>query len=103
MDSNVDWGQDLKRLKAFVEKNNIKKIRVDYFGGGDVGHYLGDRAAIWHSDMGQEPGWYAISATFVQNSLYYKITEGKPDYQWLREREPDARVGYSILIYNIKN
>lgn len=101
-DSNVDWGQDLKRLKNFVEKNNIDKIRVDYFGGGDVAHYLGEKAVIWHSDYPHEPGWYAISATFLQNSLYYKITEGRPDYQWLREREPDANIGGSILIYKVK-
>ena len=101
-DSNVDWGQDLKRLQKFVDENNIDKIRVDYFGGGDVIHYLGDRAVIWHSDSGREPGWYAISATFLQNSLYYKITQGKPDYDWLRERAPCAAVGHSILIYKIK-
>ena len=46
--------------------------------------------------MGQEPGWYAISATFLQNSLYYKITKGEPDYEWLREREPYANIGGSI-------
>lgn len=101
-DSNVDWGQDLKRLRDWVNENNIDKIRVDYFGGGDVSHYLGDRAIIWHSDSGQEPGWYAISATFLQNSLYYKITEGKLDYQWLRERTPYAQIGHSILIYKVK-
>lgn len=100
-DSNVDWGQDLKRLAKFVEENDIQKIRVDYFGGGDVIHYLGDKAVIWHSDSGQEPGWYAISATFLQNSLYYKITEGKPDYEWLRERKPTAEIGGSILIYKV--
>ena len=100
-DSNVDWGQDLKRLEKFVSDNNIQKIRVDYFGGGDVVHYLGDKAIMWHSDLGQEPGWYAISATFLQNSLYYKITEGKPDYEWLRERTPTAEIGGSILIYKI--
>ncbi|OGI25330.1 MAG: hypothetical protein A3J76_02075 [Candidatus Moranbacteria bacterium RBG_13_45_13] len=100
-DSNVDWGQELKRLKSFVDENGIDKIRVDYFGGGDVGHYLGSKAIIWHADMGQEPGWYAISATFLQNSLYYKITEGSPDYEWLRERNPYAAIGHSILIYKI--
>jgi len=100
-DSNVDWGQDLKRLKKFVDENNIPKIRVDYFGGGDVEHYLGDKAIIWHADMGQEPGWYAIAATFLQNSLYYKITRGEPDYEWLREREPYANIGGSTLIYKI--
>ena len=83
-DSNVDWGQDLKRLTNWVNENNIDKIRVDYFGGGDVQHYLGNKAIIWHADMGEEPGWYAISATFLENSLYYRITRGEPDYQWLR-------------------
>lgn len=101
-DSNVDWGQELKRLKIFIDENKIDKIRVDYFGGGDVGYYLGNKAIIWHAHMGQEPGWYAISATFLQNSLYYKITEGEPDYQWLREREPFAVVGNSILVYKIE-
>ncbi|MCX6763101.1 MAG: glycosyltransferase family 39 protein [Candidatus Moranbacteria bacterium] len=100
-DSNVDWGQDLKRLTKWVDDNHIEKIRVDYFGGGDVKHYLGDKAILWHSDDGQEPGWYAISATFLQNSLYYKITEGKPDYEWLRERTPYTNIGGSILIYKI--
>jgi hypothetical protein len=100
-DSNVDWGQDLKRLEKFVADFNIQKIRVDYFGGGDARHYLGDKAIMWHSDLGQEPGWYAISATFLQNSLYYKITEGKPDYEWLRERSPYANIGGSILIYKV--
>ncbi|MFA6285195.1 MAG: glycosyltransferase family 39 protein [Parcubacteria group bacterium] len=132
-DSNVDWGQDLKRLKTWIDDYNqctqikcdpsehvgcpqkcyeitnyspapikpIDKIRVDYFGGGDVAHYLGDKAVMWHSDLGQEPGWYAISATFLQNSLYYKITEGIPDYEWLRERTPTAQIGGSILIYKV--
>ena len=101
-DSNVDWGQDLKRLTKWVNDNHIDKIRVDYFGGGDVEHYLGSKAIIWHANMGQEPGWYAISATFLQNSLYYKITRGEADYEWLRERRPTAEIGGSILIYKIE-
>ncbi|HLM84365.1 MAG TPA: glycosyltransferase family 39 protein, partial [Candidatus Bathyarchaeia archaeon] len=100
-DSNVDWGQDLKRLTTWVNDNHIDKIRVDYFGGGDVEHYLGNKAIIWHANSGKEPGWYAISATFLQNSLYYKITRGEPDYEWLRERQPTAEIGGSILIYKV--
>lgn len=29
------------------------------------------------------------------------ITEGKPDYEWLRERKPTAEIGGSILIYKV--
>lgn len=100
-DSNVDWGQDLKRLAQWVDDNQINKIHVDYFGGGDVGHYLGGKAIIWHSDLGQEPGWYAVSATYLENSLYDKIISGKPDYQWLRERTPYTEIGHSILVYKV--
>jgi hypothetical protein len=100
-DSNVDWGQDLWRLKEYVNENDIDKIRIDYFGGGDVRYYLGDRAIAWHSHNKPENGWYAISATFLQNSIYYKIKEGTPDYDWLRKRTPVAQIGNSILIYKV--
>ena len=43
VDSNYDWGQDLKRLTDFVEKNKIEKIAIDYFGGGNPRYYLGEK------------------------------------------------------------
>ena len=33
VDSNLDWGQDLKRLKIWTDKNDAGQIYVDYFGG----------------------------------------------------------------------
>ena len=27
-DSNIDWGQDLKRLKGFLDKRGINKIKL---------------------------------------------------------------------------
>src|SRR3989344_5715028 len=32
VDSNLDWGQDLKRLADWVDKNNIKKIGLVFSG-----------------------------------------------------------------------
>jgi hypothetical protein len=98
VDSNLDWGQDLRRLKKFVEKNNIDKIKVDYFGGGDVKYYLGDRAELWHADNGPTTGWLAVSATFLQTSRAYSWAS----YEWLDEHEPVEKIGYSIFVYNIK-
>ncbi|MFZ2187505.1 MAG: glycosyltransferase family 39 protein [Candidatus Moraniibacteriota bacterium] len=80
-DSNYDWGQDLKRLRNFVESHNrcaagiaapeddcsiaagypsIDKIRVDYFGGSSPSYYLGDTYVPWHSFNDPEPDWYAL-------------------------------------------
>jgi 4-amino-4-deoxy-L-arabinose transferase-like glycosyltransferase len=100
-DSNYDWGQDLKRLRDFVEQNGIEKIRVDYFGGAEPSYYLGDKYIPWYDQRGPEPGWYAISALFYQESLYRKNSEGKPTYAWLRNYEPVARAGDSIFIFYV--
>lgn len=104
-DSNYDWGQDLKRLADFVEKNNIQKIAVDYFGGGNPRYYLGDKFEPWQSSRGPASGWFAISATFRQGAFGTPIQnfERRPEdsYEWLRGHEPVTRVGYSIFIYRL--
>jgi hypothetical protein len=112
-DSNYDWGQDLKRLADFVDKNNITKIAVDYFGGGDVNYYLGDRAINWRSSKGdpRESGieWIAISVNTLQGSKA-KLTPGSPqrspedEYQWLpNPYQPYVRAGTSIFIYKLND
>jgi hypothetical protein len=109
VDSNYDWGQDLKRLKNWVEENNIDKIYVDYFGGGDVPYYLGEKYIPW---QGTKPAsefpkgnYLAVSATLLQGG------RGKPApnfdqptgyYNWLNKYQPIARTGNSIFIYYIK-
>lgn len=98
-DSNLDWGQDLRRLKKFVDAKNIDRIKVDYFGGGDVKYYLGDRAEIWHADNGKTSGWLAVSATFLQTSRAFPHAS----YAWLDRYEPVAKIGFSIFVYNIEN
>ena len=39
----------------------------------------------------------AISATILRG--LYRPEE---DYQWFRDREPDARIGYSIYVYDLR-
>ncbi len=104
VDSNYDWGQDLKRLKKFVEENNIDKIKIDYFGGGDVKYYLGDRLENFDPKSGPQKGWLAISATLLQQGRGNPI-QGFNDitgyYNWLNNYQPVARAGKSIFIYFI--
>ena len=105
VDSNYDWGQDLKRLTDFVQTNNIEKIAVDYFGGGVPKYYLGNRVEPWWSSRGQPKGWFAISATFRQGALGTPvpgfIRKQEDSYEWLAKYPPIARAGYSIFIYKL--
>lgn len=102
-DSNADWGQDLKRLKLFLDAHpEIEKIHVDYFGGGDIQYYIGNKYLMWwDSKRPIEPGWYAVSTNFLMGSIYEKNKKDSDSYRWLANKKPVSQVGTSILIYNI--
>ncbi len=102
-DSNADWGQDLKRLKVFLDEHpEIGRIRVDYFGGGDPAYYLGRKYTPWHDySRPIESGWYAISTNFLQGSVYDKAKADNESYRWLKNLTPKYQIGTSILVYEV--
>ncbi len=125
VDSNYDWGQDLKRLENFVKNppagEKINKIAIDYFGGGNPKYYLGDasaplstgKAEYWQSSKNNPKyegiEWLAISINILQNALG-NLTPGQlrnpeDEYRWLKEiknpYQPDYKAGKSIFIYKL--
>ncbi|HOZ16395.1 MAG TPA: glycosyltransferase family 39 protein [Candidatus Portnoybacteria bacterium] len=107
-DSNLDWGQDLKRLAEWVEKNNIPKIYIDYFGGGIPSYYLGDKAERWWGNRNPAEAkgkWLAISATFKQQGQAQPTkgwTQPTDFYMWLNQYQPVTVIGNSIFVYRIQ-
>lgn len=112
VDSNIDWGQDLLRLEHWMAENQRDEIKLGWFGTADPDYYGLNYEALpgfprqpfysqWavppFNTASPEPGTYAISAS----SLWELPLAQKNVYPWFREREPDARVGYSILIYEV--
>lgn len=104
VDSNYDWGQDLKRLKEYVESQRIERIAIDYFGGGHIKYYFGDKGEQWWSSKGPMHGWLAISATTRQTAFGEKVHGFKmlpqDSYEWLKPYVPVARIG-SMFVYNL--
>jgi hypothetical protein len=102
-DSNADWGQDLKRLKIFLENHpEIEKVKIDYFGMANLDYYINGRyEKWWRAKRPIESGWYAISVLFLQEGIYNKDTPNNQNYRWLQNKTPIYQVGTSILIYNI--
>jgi hypothetical protein len=113
-DSNVDWGQDLLRLQAWMQERDVRSVRLGWFGSADPDYYglayeplpgVGrDRFfRLWwdapFDPARPAPGVYAISAGSLWE-LPLRVEE-KGIYAWFRDREPDDRVGYSILIYDV--
>lgn len=107
VDSNLDWGQDLKRLSQWVEKNNIEKIHLDYFGWSDPVYYMGPKfqwltAGQYKNaeDFIQKTGggYLAVSANFYMNSRQNPETS----YAWLDQFKPMAVIGHSIWVWKLK-
>ncbi len=121
-DSNYDWGQDLKRLSLFVNPlagksitgKKIDKIAVDYFGGGNIKYYLGDKGEIWQSSKGnpklQEINWIAISINSLQSALGKlhpgQLRNPEDEYRWLTQiknpYQPDYRIGTTMFVYKLQ-
>ena len=167
VDSSLDWGQDLRGLKRWLDdeatrqnKQDISnRVYISYFGTGKrayygiEGHFL-PSFAIWPDEELQfrqlQGGTYCISATMLQSiylspfgrwndryeAEYHELLNSIPKFQqwqnqndfldntptarkqratlkrflelrfcrlcaFLRQREPDDRIGYSIHIYRL--
>lgn len=107
VDSNYDWGKDLKRLAIWTKENNVNRLYLDYFGGGDPRYYLGNRYESWQSAKGPPPSgsYFAISATLRQGAFGAPVAgferKSEDSYLWLRSIGPVARAGASIFIYQM--
>lgn len=99
VDSNLDWGQDLKRLKIYQDEKKLDRIKLSYFGNADPVYYRLLFQSITQQEMFRPaPGTYAVSATELQN-VYQ---ESKKRFSWLKKLKPLDTVGYSIFIYRIR-
>jgi hypothetical protein len=103
-DHNVDWGQGLKQLKAWLDRDAAgRTVRFAYFGSFPPESYGIAAQKIHVPDLLKqpEPGLYAVSAHFVARvpALGEQFAGGAG--AWLRRRPPTAVVGHSIYIYDV--
>jgi hypothetical protein len=108
-DSNVDWGQDLKRLKQFLDRQGIPIIYLSYFGTAPPAYYgiryqyvPGTWPLEWPPPPDQVPAdlrpkLFAISVCNWQELA----TPYTPLFTWLRRRQPVTSIGYSIYVYDL--
>lgn len=108
VDSNLDWGQDLKRLKKWIEENKIDKIYLDYFGGGNPEYYLKEKFQPWWGQRNPQElpknSFLAVSVSQLQGGrgIPVKGYNGPTGYyNWLNNYSPVAKIGHSIFVYFI--
>jgi len=94
IDSNIDWGQDLKGLKQYMVKNNLDNITLAYFGKDST-----DYRKIEYDELQCYPtnGIIAISVNLLQGFTEEQAACTK----WLKGHKPVTKIGYSIFVYDI--
>jgi hypothetical protein len=101
LDSNLDWGQDLEKLKAYLDKLHNPPLCMAYFGQA-IPEYYGIASARLpvSADLAGRNGMDCVAA--VSATLLYGLYTPPGAYQWLRAMHPDDRIGYSIYIYDLR-
>jgi hypothetical protein len=94
-DSDLDWGQDLKRLSDRLADLGVKQLAIAYFGTADLEKsHLPPFRGLGGTD--HTTGWIALSVRALAVDC---ARDG--GYCWLKQYTPVARVGRSILLFHI--
>lgn len=93
-DSNLDWGQDLLRLRRFMQENNIPSVAISHFGLVDPRAYGIDCAPLTKPNG---PETVVISINHLLGIDPWGQAAAVGPY---RGREPRARVGYSLWVFD---
>jgi len=100
LDSNLDWGQDLPRLAAWMRAHGVGRVQLAYHGSDDP-----DRYGIVHEDLPgvhlypERPAPRPFEGTVAvsPNLLCGLFARLDPAYASLRERPADDRAGIFFI------
>ncbi len=110
-DTNIDWGQDLKGLKEYAEKEHLGRLYLAYFGTAPPEEYGIDSqempsfgAVDWPAHEirrvpRDEPRKVlAVSVTNLQGAY---LGEPGPYAFFYHKRAPVAKIGWSIWVFDL--
>ncbi len=98
LDSNLDWGQNLKYLKTYMTQQHIPYVCYSYFGQGNPQYegIPGANLPITTDILGRN-ALNCVVAISAQ-SLYSRDNA----YSWLRIYRPTTVIGYGIYIFDFR-
>jgi hypothetical protein len=104
IDSNIDWGQDLIRLREYMTKRHLSSVHLAYFGRVDPSVYgIGYTPIVENESHGTA----VVSASFLMGRPYWVWRAPNQlawshhgAYRWLQHYDPIARVG-SMFVFEL--
>jgi hypothetical protein len=97
LDSNLDWGQDMERLRAWLGANaRGRTVTLRLFGNPRLYEWRRSGDYVLLPPGAPPQGLFGISKNYLHD--VYAFPGGSA---WVRKLEPVARVGYSIEVYDL--
>jgi dolichyl-phosphate-mannose-protein mannosyltransferase len=97
VDSDLDWGQDLRRMVDTLRARKIDQVWITYHGTVDLTTQGLPPFTVLKPDT-VVTGWIAASIYKIQLGEH---GGGLSGFAWLRRYTPVARAGHSMLLYHI--
>ncbi len=99
LNSNLDWGQDLKNLKRWADQHAAAPLCLSYFGIADPKYYGIDSQPLPSvRDVHEASDLDCVVAV----SAHHLFGTESERFLALRELVPQAYVGYSIYVYDLR-
>jgi hypothetical protein len=101
VDSNIDWGQDLLKLRDDWIARGRPHLCMLYFGSALPEYYgLPANEVPRTGQIAERESANCLAAVSVTPLEDVYLQPG--EMAWLREREPVAKIGYSIYLYDLR-
>ena len=102
LDANIDWGQDLIRLKYWIETHPDARplfcIHTGFVSPYELGidckwpPKMSSPEYGLQDDIVPQPGWYAVSV--------HELFQRHGYYRYLQKYKPVGRIGYSMWVFH---
>lgn len=93
-DSNLDWGQALPDLEAFLQQHHARSVALDYFGVVPIHVYVPEAQPWSCEDPASAPGgWIAVSASRLA------AMSGRGGCEWLFRYPSKPLAGGSMYVF----
>lgn len=101
LDSNLDWGQDARKLGRWRKQQNLGRLCISYFGTASLDYYEIPQIPLLSLPPGTDPLTLNCVAAISANHLYDVYTTPN-QHAWARGLKPMGRIGYSIFLFDLR-
>ena len=88
---NTDLGQDLKGLAKYLDRNNIRSVKLSYWGFAPPEIYNINYLPI--KDIEKE---------IPEQEVYAISVHQIDEYKWAEEFKPRCKIGYTLFVYDFR-